>query len=180
MKHFEHINTDLSDNSGEGRTVHRGPGARERLIRDMRHWFFSRKKNHGFLLQGFPADTFEATLLDEWLDCRDESLSGCLWLDMSRDEALSQARRRVACRDHGQVAYVEAGETHQCELCGATMSDDSEQAVAEVDTWFAERAAVAEQTAAYYRERGQLFRFDASRTSFEEVAGVAAAVTVDR
>ena len=40
----------------------------------MRHWFFSRKPEAGFVLTDFPATLLQAKVLDEWLESRDESL----------------------------------------------------------------------------------------------------------
>jgi adenylate kinase len=42
----------------------------------MRRWFFARKPDAGFVLADFPATLLQALLLDEWLDARDETLSG--------------------------------------------------------------------------------------------------------
>jgi len=42
----------------------------------MRRWFFARKPDAGFVLTDFPATLLQAQVFDEWLDARDESLSG--------------------------------------------------------------------------------------------------------
>lgn len=42
----------------------------------MRRWFFARKPDAGFVLTEFPATLLQAQVFDEWLDARDENLSG--------------------------------------------------------------------------------------------------------
>ena len=42
----------------------------------MRRWFFARKPDAGFVLTDFPATLLQAKVFDEWLDARDETLSG--------------------------------------------------------------------------------------------------------
>ena len=44
----------------------------------LRRWFFARKPDAGFILTDFPATLLQALVLDEWLDARDETLSGVL------------------------------------------------------------------------------------------------------
>ncbi len=48
------------------------------LLALMRRWFFSRKPDAGFVLTDFPATLLQAKVLDEWLDTRDEGLSGVI------------------------------------------------------------------------------------------------------
>ena len=44
----------------------------------MRRWFFARKPDAGFVLTDFPATLLQALVFDEWLEARDENLSGVL------------------------------------------------------------------------------------------------------
>jgi len=48
------------------------------LLAILRKWFWARKPDAGFLLSGFPATLLHARVFDEWLDAREEALSGCL------------------------------------------------------------------------------------------------------
>jgi len=41
----------------------------------LRKWFWARKPDAGFLLDGFPATLLQALVFDEWLDARDETLT---------------------------------------------------------------------------------------------------------
>ena len=43
----------------------------------LRKWFWARKPDAGFLLEGFPATLLQALVFDEWLEARGESLSAC-------------------------------------------------------------------------------------------------------
>jgi adenylate kinase len=47
----------------------------------LRRWFWARKPDAGFLLQGFPATLLQAKVFDEWLDARGEDLDGVVALD---------------------------------------------------------------------------------------------------
>jgi len=42
----------------------------------LRKWFWARKPDAGFLLEGFPATLLQALVLDEWLEARGEILAG--------------------------------------------------------------------------------------------------------
>lgn len=44
----------------------------------LRKWFWARKPDAGFLLEGFPATLLQALVFDEWLDARGETLTACL------------------------------------------------------------------------------------------------------
>ena len=44
----------------------------------MRHWFFARKPDAGFLLTDFPATLLQAKVFDEWLETRGEGLNAVL------------------------------------------------------------------------------------------------------
>ena len=41
----------------------------------LRKWFWARKPDAGFLLEGFPATLLQALVFDEWLEARGESLT---------------------------------------------------------------------------------------------------------
>ena len=43
----------------------------------LRKWFWARKPDAGFLLEGFPATLLQALVFDEWLEARGEILAGC-------------------------------------------------------------------------------------------------------
>ena len=41
----------------------------------LRKWFWARKPDAGFLLEGFPATVLQALVFDEWLEARGENLT---------------------------------------------------------------------------------------------------------
>jgi adenylate kinase len=58
----------------------------------MRRWFFARKPDAGFVLTDFPATLLQALVLDEWLEARDETLSGVLAGPGSNESVVSHYR----------------------------------------------------------------------------------------
>jgi adenylate kinase len=54
----------------------RGTAAPDQLLLAVfRKWFWARKPDAGFLLEGFPATLLQARVFDEWLDARGENLT---------------------------------------------------------------------------------------------------------
>lgn len=47
----------------------------------LRKWFWARKPDAGFLLEGFPATLLQALVFDEWLEARGEILTGAFASD---------------------------------------------------------------------------------------------------
>jgi adenylate kinase len=64
------------------------------LLALMRRWFFARKPDAGFILTDFPATLLQAKVFDEWLDARDESLTGVL-VGTAGSEAVVQHYRTL-------------------------------------------------------------------------------------
>ncbi len=48
------------------------------LLAVLRKWFWARKPDAGFLLEGFPATLLQAKVFDEWLETRGEILTAVL------------------------------------------------------------------------------------------------------
>ncbi len=56
----------------------RGSAAQDQLhLAVLRKWFWARKPDAGFLLEGFPATLLQAKVFDEWLEARGETLTAC-------------------------------------------------------------------------------------------------------
>jgi adenylate kinase len=51
------------------------PVGEETILAVMRRWFWARKPDAGFLLEGFPATLLQALVFDEWLEARGENLT---------------------------------------------------------------------------------------------------------
>ncbi len=69
--------TPLGQQAGQALT--RGSAVPDRIhLALLRKWFWARKPDAGFLLEGFPATLLQALVFDEWLEARDEILTACL------------------------------------------------------------------------------------------------------
>lgn len=66
----------------------------ELCLASMRRWFFARKPDAGFVLTGFPATLLQCLVLDEWLDCRNESLAA-VFAGSNSDESVLQHYRTL-------------------------------------------------------------------------------------
>ena len=53
------------------------PNADQLQLALLRKWFWARKPDAGFLLEGFPATLLQALVFDEWLEARGENLTAC-------------------------------------------------------------------------------------------------------
>lgn len=85
----------------------------ETMLAIMRRWFWSRRRNRGFVLTGFPASVVQSLVLDQWLDERDESLTACLWLDETGTSTASTCEVGENCvtayyRERGLLFTVDA------------------------------------------------------------------------
>lgn len=61
----------------------RGSAAPDQLtLALLRKWFWARKPDAGFLLEGFPATLLQALVFDEWLEARGENLTRCFAPDL--------------------------------------------------------------------------------------------------
>jgi adenylate kinase len=58
----------------------------------LRKWFWARKPDAGFLLEGFPATLLQALVFDEWLDARGESLTAVIAPDPASADVANHYR----------------------------------------------------------------------------------------
>ncbi len=70
----------------------------------MRHWFFARKPDAGFVLSDFPATLLQAKVFDEWLDARDEALSAVIVAGPGSHEAIIQHYRTLGLLETGVLS----------------------------------------------------------------------------
>ena len=86
---LEHVSPDLLVQQEISRRTPHGQQAAAALTRGsavcdqlhlalLRKWFWARKPDAGFLLEGFPATLLQALVFDEWLEARGETLAACL------------------------------------------------------------------------------------------------------
>ena len=65
----------------------------------LRKWFWARKPDAGFLLEGFPATLLQALVFDEWLDARGETLTAGFAADpLSADPVITHYRTQGLLR----------------------------------------------------------------------------------
>ncbi|MFJ4817211.1 adenylate kinase [Streptomyces sp. NPDC088801] len=93
---------------------------------------------HGFLLDGFPRNVFQAEALDQLLKDDGHSLDVVLNLDLPHEEAVTRiAGRRVCRHDSSHVFHVTYNAPHEpglCDACGGDLyqrQDDTEETVRE-------------------------------------------------
>lgn len=58
----------------------------------LRKWFWARKPDAGFLLEGFPATLLQAKVFDEWVEARSETLTAVLDSDSASAEVATHYR----------------------------------------------------------------------------------------
>ncbi len=68
------------------------PLAEDTCLALLRRWFWTRKPDAGFLLEGFPATLLQAQVFDEWLETRDERLHGVIVGEDSLDSVVDHYR----------------------------------------------------------------------------------------
>ena len=80
--------------------ITRGPAAPDQLrLALLRKWFWARKPDAGYLLEGFPATLLQALVFDEWLEARGETLTACFAADLpSADPVLTHYRTQGLLR----------------------------------------------------------------------------------
>ncbi|MFA5056616.1 MAG: nucleoside monophosphate kinase [Opitutaceae bacterium] len=65
------------------------------LLAIFRKWFWARKPDAGFLLEGFPATLLHARVFDEWLEAREEALTSCLCAEPAAQSAVVEHYRTL-------------------------------------------------------------------------------------
>jgi adenylate kinase len=64
----------------------------------LRKWFWARKPDAGFLLEGFPATLLQALVFDEWLEARGENLTACFAAPAAPADVVTHYRTQgLAC-----------------------------------------------------------------------------------
>lgn len=143
----------------------------EMTLAVMQKWFFSRKRNRGFLLDGFPRNLLQGKVFDEWLVQRRERLDAVLFLKLEIEDSVLRISQRRVCPVDGSVYHLTFNRPRvegKCDQCGATLvqrSDDTEETVARRWKIFEENTL---PLVAKYRTEGLLLEIDASQ-SIEKV-----------
>ena len=76
-----------------GQALTRGSAVPDQLhLALLRKWFWARKPDAGFLLEGFPATLLQALVFDEWLEARGEILTACFAATSAPADVLTHYR----------------------------------------------------------------------------------------
>lgn len=90
--HIEHVSPAILMRRGISRPRRFGNRAELADLALLRHWFWTRKPDAGFLLTDFPATLLQAKVFDEWLEARNESLDAVVATSQSADAVLEYYR----------------------------------------------------------------------------------------
>jgi adenylate kinase len=124
----------------------------------------------GFLLDGFPRNTEQADILENAMNKRGRKLTAALLIDASDDEVIKRISGRRVCVKNQHVYHVDFDPPkHEgvCDQDGSRLiqrDDDKPETVKKrLDVYHAQTKPLIE----YYDSRGNLRRFDGSRTPSE-------------
>ena len=114
-------------------------------------------KDRGFILDGFPRNTNQASQLEETLVSKSRNIDKVVHIEVSEPELLRRLGGRYVCRDCQSPHSIEnVDENKICELCGGVLyqrDDDASAAVKKrIEVYNAETTPVL----GFYRERGLL------------------------
>lgn len=72
--HIEHVSPASMMRPEICRRKLSGRKAEEAVFGALRHWYWTRKPDAGYLLKDFPATMLQALVFDEWLEARSDAL----------------------------------------------------------------------------------------------------------
>ena len=114
----------------------------------------------GFILDGFPRNTAQATVLDAELAQMGIELDGALLVDVASDVIVKRLSSRRTCRSCGYTAGPEATVCPRCEGEMYQRVDDKPETIAKrLDTYDKQTAPLIE----YYGGKGILIKVDGDR-----------------
>jgi adenylate kinase len=124
----------------------------------------------GFLLDGFPRNTQQADILEAAMERRGRKLTAVLLIDASDDEVIKRISGRRVCVKNGHVYHVDFDPPkHEgvCDQDGSRLiqrDDDKPETIKKrLEVYHAQTKPLID----YYESRGNLRRFDGSRTPSE-------------
>ena len=103
---IEHVSPATLVQQEISRRTPRGPAAADQqALAVFRKWFWARKPDAGFLLEGFPATLLQALVFDEWLEASGENLTACLATPSAPADVLTHYRTQgLACETFNAAA----------------------------------------------------------------------------
>jgi adenylate kinase len=124
----------------------------------------------GFLLDGFPRNVEQANILENALDGRGRKLTAVLLIDASDDEVIKRISGRRVCVKNGHVYHVDFDPPKHEDVCDQDGSrliqrdDDKPETIKKrLEVYHSQTKPLID----YYEQRGNLRRFDGSRTPSE-------------
>jgi adenylate kinase len=124
----------------------------------------------GFLLDGFPRNKEQADILENALTNRGRTLTAVLLIDADDDEVIKRISGRRVCVKNGHVYHVDFDPPkHEgvCDQDGSRLiqrDDDKPETIKKrLDVYHEQTKPLID----YYEQRGNLRRFDGSRTPSE-------------
>ena len=124
----------------------------------------------GFLLDGFPRNKEQADILESALEKRERKLTAVLLIDASDDEVVKRISGRRVCVKNGHVYHVDFDPPKHEDVCDQDGSrliqrdDDKPETIKKrLEVYHAQTKPLID----YYESRGNLRRFDGSRTPSE-------------
>jgi adenylate kinase len=124
----------------------------------------------GFLLDGFPRNVEQANILENALEGRGRKLTAVLLIDASDDEVIKRISGRRVCVKNGHVYHVDFDPPKHEDVCDQDGSrliqrdDDKPETIKKrLEVYHSQTKPLID----YYEQRGNLRRFDGSRTPSE-------------
>ena len=124
----------------------------------------------GFLLDGFPRNIEQADILEDALRTRDRKLTAVLLIDAPDEEVIKRLSGRRVCVKNGHVYHVDFDPPKHEDVCDQDGSrlvqrdDDKPETIKKrLEVYHAQTKPLID----YYESRGNLRRFDGSRTPSE-------------
>jgi adenylate kinase len=124
----------------------------------------------GFLLDGFPRNKQQADILENALEKRERTLTAVLLIDADDDEVIKRISGRRVCVKNQHVYHVDFDPPKHEDVCDQDGSrliqrdDDKPETIKKrLEVYHAQTKPLID----YYESRGNLRRFDGSRTPSE-------------
>jgi adenylate kinase len=143
----------------------------------------SGEADDGFLLDGFPRTIGQAEMLEGALDSRGRLLTAVLLIEVGDDEVIRRLSGRRQCVKNGHVYHLEFDPPKNEGICDQDGSRLVQRDDDKPETIRKRLAVYHEQTAPlvdWYEERGQLRRFEGTRTPDEVHARIRATLATLR
>ena len=124
-------------------------------------------KTKGFILDGFPRNTNQARMLDEYLKKNNNSVSKVIYIEVEKDRVLERISSRRLCKECGAIFNTiikPSTKGNRCDKCDGELyqrKDDSEEAVLNRLASFKNDTFPILN---YYEEKGLVYKVDGNQS----------------